>query len=143
MISFIRGTVADLTENSAIIESNCIGFEINMTGNALAQLHIGQETADAVTDENTKQTGLGRNAVGNQTVVVNQTAMVNVPAGTVSALAKRAAHNGTNFHIFHSIVVSFRCVVQMYGCTHKIATCSLYINYFFLFSFCIRVNIDF
>ena len=43
MISFIRGTVADLTENSAIIESNCIGFEINMTGNALAQLHIGQE----------------------------------------------------------------------------------------------------
>ena len=32
MISFIRGTVADLTENSAIIESNCIGFEINMTG---------------------------------------------------------------------------------------------------------------
>ena len=43
MLSFIRGTVADLTENSAIIESNCIGFEINMTGNALAQLHIGQE----------------------------------------------------------------------------------------------------
>ena len=43
MISFIRGTVADLTENSAIIESNCIGFEINMTVNALAQLHIGQE----------------------------------------------------------------------------------------------------
>ena len=43
MISFIRGTVADLTENSAIIESNCIGFEINMTGNALAQIHIGQE----------------------------------------------------------------------------------------------------
>ena len=43
MISFIRGTVADLTETSAIIESNCIGFEINMTGNALAQLHIGQE----------------------------------------------------------------------------------------------------
>ena len=43
MISFIRGTVADLTENSAIIELNCIGFEINMTGNALAQLHIGQE----------------------------------------------------------------------------------------------------
>ena len=43
MISFIRGTVADLTENSAIIESNCIGFEINMTGNALAQPHIGQE----------------------------------------------------------------------------------------------------
>ena len=36
MISFIRGTVADLTESSAIIESNCIGFEINMTGNALA-----------------------------------------------------------------------------------------------------------
>ena len=60
-----------------------------------------------------------------------QTAMVNVPAGTVSALAKRAAHNGANFHIFHSIVVSFRCVVQMYGCTHKIGTCSLYINYFF------------
>lgn len=39
MISFIRGTVADLTENSAIIESNCIGFEINMTGNALAHAH--------------------------------------------------------------------------------------------------------
>ena len=31
MISFIRGTVADLTENSAIIESNCIGFEVDMT----------------------------------------------------------------------------------------------------------------
>ena len=25
------------------MESGCIGFEINMTGNALAQLHIGQE----------------------------------------------------------------------------------------------------
>ena len=48
MISFIRGTVADLTENSAIIESNCIGFEINMTGNALAQLHIGQVREDAM-----------------------------------------------------------------------------------------------
>lgn len=43
MISFIRGTVADLTETSVIVESGYIGFEINMTGNALAQLHIGQE----------------------------------------------------------------------------------------------------
>lgn len=43
MISFVKGTVADLTENSVIIESGYIGFEINMTGNALAQLHIGQE----------------------------------------------------------------------------------------------------
>ena len=43
MISFIRGTVADLTENSVVIESGYIGFEVNMTGNALAQLHIGQE----------------------------------------------------------------------------------------------------
>ena len=42
---------------------------------------FAHSAADAVTDENTKQTGLGRNAVGNQTVVVNQTAMVNVPAG--------------------------------------------------------------
>ena len=43
MISFIRGTVADLTETSVIVESGYIGFEINMTGNALAQLYIGQE----------------------------------------------------------------------------------------------------
>ena len=43
MISFIRGTVEDLTETSVIVESGYIGFEINMTGNALAQLHIGQE----------------------------------------------------------------------------------------------------
>ena len=43
MISFIRGTVAELTENSVILESGYMGFEVNMTGNALAQLHIGQE----------------------------------------------------------------------------------------------------
>ena len=43
ILDVYKRQVADLTENSAIIESNCIGFEINMTGNALAQLHIGQE----------------------------------------------------------------------------------------------------
>jgi len=76
---------------------------------------------------------LGRNAVGNQTVVVNQTAMVDVPAGTVSALAKRAAHNRTNFHIFHSIVISFLELLVWHTCTHKIATCSFIYNYFFSF----------
>nr|DAY70752.1 MAG TPA: hypothetical protein [Caudoviricetes sp.] len=95
---------------------------------------FAHSAADAVTDENAEQAGLGRNAVGNQTVVVNQTAMVNVPAGTVIALAKRAAHDRTNFKSFHSNVISFLGVVQMYGCTHKIAICFLYINYFFFLS---------
>ena len=36
MISFIRGIVAELTENSVILESGYMGFEVNMTGNALA-----------------------------------------------------------------------------------------------------------
>ncbi|MDD7729481.1 MAG: OB-fold domain-containing protein, partial [Clostridia bacterium] len=41
MISYVRGRVADMTESSVIVETGNIGFEIFMTGNALAQLHIG------------------------------------------------------------------------------------------------------
>ena len=37
MISFINGYVADTTENSVIIETGGIGYEIYMTGSALEQ----------------------------------------------------------------------------------------------------------
>ena len=43
MISYVRGRVADMTESSVIVETGNIGFEIFMTGNALAQLHIGED----------------------------------------------------------------------------------------------------
>ena len=38
MISFIRGLVADTTENSVILENNGIGYEIFMTGSSIEQL---------------------------------------------------------------------------------------------------------
>lgn len=43
MISYIKGTAADMTEVSVIVEAGNIGYEIFMTGNAMAQIHIGQE----------------------------------------------------------------------------------------------------
>lgn len=44
MISFICGQVADITENSVIIETGGIGYEIFMTGEAIEQaaLHGGK-----------------------------------------------------------------------------------------------------
>lgn len=38
MISFIRGLVADTTENSIILENNGIGYEIFMTGSSIEQV---------------------------------------------------------------------------------------------------------
>lgn len=43
MISYIKGVAADMTENAVIVEAGNIGYEIFMAGNALAQIHIGQE----------------------------------------------------------------------------------------------------
>lgn len=43
MIAFIRGTVADLTENSVIIETSGIGYEVFMAGTDLDRLRPGEE----------------------------------------------------------------------------------------------------
>lgn len=43
MISFVRGTAADITESSVILEAGNVGYEIFMTGNALSQIYIGEE----------------------------------------------------------------------------------------------------
>jgi Holliday junction DNA helicase RuvA len=43
MIAFIRGTVADMTENTLILEAGNIGYEIFMTGSALSRIYTGQE----------------------------------------------------------------------------------------------------
>lgn len=44
MIAFIRGIVADLTENSVIVEAGQIGYEIFMTGSDMDQgLRVGEE----------------------------------------------------------------------------------------------------
>lgn len=43
MISFIRGTAADMTESSVILEAGNIGYEIFMTGTALGRIHMGEE----------------------------------------------------------------------------------------------------
>ncbi|MDD7220029.1 MAG: Holliday junction branch migration protein RuvA [Blautia sp.] len=43
MIAFIRGTVADLEENSVIVETSGTGYEIYMTGTDLSRIHTGQE----------------------------------------------------------------------------------------------------
>ena len=44
MISFVKGTVADLLEGSVVIGTDSgLGLEVFMTPNALAQLHMGQE----------------------------------------------------------------------------------------------------
>lgn len=44
MIAFVRGTAADMTENSVIVETaGGIGYEIYMTGTDLGRLHIGEQ----------------------------------------------------------------------------------------------------
>ena len=43
MIAFVRGTAVDMTENSVIVETGGIGYEIYMTGTDLSQIHMGDE----------------------------------------------------------------------------------------------------
>lgn len=43
MIAFVRGTAVDMTENSVIVETGGIGYEIYMTGTDLSQIHMGEE----------------------------------------------------------------------------------------------------
>ena len=43
MIAFVRGTAVDMTENSVIVETGGIGYEIYMTCTDLSQIHMGEE----------------------------------------------------------------------------------------------------
>ena len=43
MISFVKGTVADIGENFLIMENGGLGYEIYMTGQDLEKAHIGDE----------------------------------------------------------------------------------------------------
>ena len=43
MIAFVHGIAADMTENSVIVETGGIGYEIYMTGESLSQLPMGEE----------------------------------------------------------------------------------------------------
>ena len=43
MIAYVRGIATDMTENSVIVETGGIGYEIYMTGEGLSQLHMGEE----------------------------------------------------------------------------------------------------
>ena len=43
MIAFVRGIAADMTENSVIVETGGIGYEIYMTGESLSQLPMGEK----------------------------------------------------------------------------------------------------
>lgn len=43
MIAFVRGIAVDMTENSVIVETGGIGYEIYMTGTDLSQIHMGEE----------------------------------------------------------------------------------------------------
>ncbi|MBQ8305670.1 MAG: Holliday junction branch migration protein RuvA [Blautia sp.] len=44
MIRFVKGTAVDMTEGTVVIETaSGLGLEVFMTGNALAQIHMGQE----------------------------------------------------------------------------------------------------
>lgn len=43
MIAFVHGIAADMTENSVIVETGGIGYEIYMTGEGLSQLPMGEE----------------------------------------------------------------------------------------------------
>ena len=43
MIAFVHGIAADMTENSVIVETGGIGYEIYMTGESLSQLPIGEK----------------------------------------------------------------------------------------------------
>ena len=53
MISFIRGLVADTTENAVILENNGIGYEIFMTGSSIEQVSRidGEVLAGLTADE--------------------------------------------------------------------------------------------
>lgn len=43
MIAFVRGVAAEFTENTVVLETGGIGYEIYMTGNALSRLQTGKE----------------------------------------------------------------------------------------------------
>lgn len=43
MIAFVHGIAADMTENSVIVETGGIGYEIYMTGESLSQLPMGEK----------------------------------------------------------------------------------------------------
>ena len=44
MIAFVRGTAADMTETSVIVETaGGIGYEIYMTGTDLGRIHMGEQ----------------------------------------------------------------------------------------------------
>ena len=43
MIAFVHGIAADMTENSEIVETGGIGYEIYMTGESLSQLPMGEK----------------------------------------------------------------------------------------------------
>ena len=43
MIAFIHGTAVDMTENSVIVETGGIGYDIYMTGTDLSNIHIGEK----------------------------------------------------------------------------------------------------
>ena len=44
MIAFVRGTVADVTLSSAVLEVGGVGLELQCTPNTLATLHVGSTT---------------------------------------------------------------------------------------------------
>ena len=43
MISFVKGKVADISENSLVVENGGIGYEIYMTGQDLRKARVGEE----------------------------------------------------------------------------------------------------
>ena len=43
LISFVKGTVADIVENCLIVENGGLGYEIYMTGQDLGKVRIGEE----------------------------------------------------------------------------------------------------
>ena len=43
MIAFIHGTAVDMTENSVVVETGGIGYDIYMTGTDLSNIRIGEE----------------------------------------------------------------------------------------------------
>lgn len=43
MISFVKGVAVDMTENTVVLDTGCMGYEIFMTGAALSQIRMNQE----------------------------------------------------------------------------------------------------
>ena len=43
MISFVKGKVADIGENSLVVENGGLGYEIYMTGQDLGKARVGEE----------------------------------------------------------------------------------------------------